>query len=267
MNVAFMTHRGTVRDENQDAVFVQGIVRAGDMDAPEICTVDSTRPVLLTVVDGMGGRVIGALASEVVANTLAEETDKNKNIFNSLPNPKEDEQALVDLFAAAARRMGDEAEAKTDPAFSDMAAVVAGILLREKGGLVFNCGDSRVYRLRDSCLDRISHDHSVVQEFFEQNEISEDEMRTHYRKNIVTLAIASYLRNEIEIYAAEVTVCKGDTFFICSDGVWEALPSQELAALLAWNTSLMEAANKLFDTLINAKCRDNVSFIICRVNN
>ena len=263
MKAALMTHRGAVRGENQDAVFVSGIVRTSDMDVPEFCDLDPmSHPILLAVIDGMGGHEGGALAARIVGETLAEKADKN-DLFGARTDIDEDEQTLRQLLAEAVRRMKTEALANS--LLSEMGAAMSGVLLREQSALAFNCGDCRVYRFSDGCLERVTRDHSIVQVLFEREEITEEEMRRHPRKNVITSSISAVSGNEFELYVRELPLREGDSFLLCSDGVWEALPSRKLTELLAQDIPLLDAACALFDALLAANCRDNVSFILWRV--
>jgi len=257
VKTALMTHRGAVRKDNQDVVFVSGIVRTGDMNTPEVCGLDLKRPALLAVIDGMGGYAGGALAASILAETLAEETEK-ENVFDAGLDIDNDERALRRLLSKAAQRM--RAEALKNPVVADMGATVSGVLLREKSALAFNCGDCRVYHFSPGCLERVTRDHSIVQMLFETEEIDEEEMRTHPKKNIVTSAVSANSLIEFELYVMELPLCEGDSFFLCSDGVWEALSSLELGALLTRMPS-SQAARVIFEALMAANCHDNVSFI------
>ena len=254
LKAVFMTHKGAVRAENQDAVFVSGIARAGDMHAPEVCDLVGL-PILLAVVDGMGGYAGGALAAKIVAETLAEETE---NVFGADIDIDEDKHVLRRLLAKAARRMKEEAE--KNPAVSEMGAVVSGLLIRERSALAFNCGDCRTYRFSGGSLERVTRDHSIVQALFEAGKIGEEEMRTHPQKNIVTSVLSVDSQIDFELHVKRLSLCEGDSFFLCSDGVWETFSSLELTALLA-RTPSPEAASGIFEALLTAECRDNVSFI------
>ena len=259
MKAALMTHRGAVRKENQDAVFVPGTVRAGDMDVPEFCDLGSReRPILLAVIDGMGGREGGALAAKIMADTFAEELE-GKDVFGARLHLDEDERALRRLLTEAAGKM--RAEALKNPLLTEMGATVSGLLLREKSALAFNCGDCRAYRFSGGYLERVTRDHSIVQALLEAEKIDEEEMRTHPQKNIVTSAVSADTCGEFDLFVKGLSLSEGDSFFLCSDGVWEALSHQELTALIARGAPSPEAARGLFDALLAAECRDNVSFI------
>jgi protein phosphatase len=232
------------------------------MNVPEVCDVVlSQRPVLLAVVDGMGGYEGGALAAKIVCEKLSENVDKG-DLFSTHLDVNEDERTLRLLLVNAALRM--KAEALNNPRLSEMGAVVSGILLREKSILAFNCGDCRAYRFSAGCLERVTRDHSRVQELFEQEEISEEEMRRHPRKNIVTSSVSVEFGDNFEFFVRELPICEGDTLFICSDGVWETLSSKKLTAIFTQDIPLSDMARELFDTLLSANCRDNVSFIMFR---
>jgi protein phosphatase len=183
MNIIYITHRGAVRPENQDALCVAETVRLGDdMSAPETLTLAKEYPILLAVIDGMGGYQGGARAAQILAATLAEGARNRR--FSSACVPEMDKNIILSMLETAAERM--RSEALNDPELSSMGATVSGVLLRDKEALAFNCGDCRTYRFSGEELERLTCDHSIVQELFEKGEIDEDEMRLHPRKNIVT---------------------------------------------------------------------------------
>jgi protein phosphatase len=255
LKVALMTHRGAVRRENQDAVFASGVIRTGDMAAPEFFDVAwEGQPVLFAVIDGMGGYQGGALAARLTAEALAGAAEK-KNTFGDRLDVAADGLVLRRILEDAGARMRDAAGRA--PELAEMGAAVSGLLLRGKGALAFNCGDCRTYRLSAGYLEKVTRDHSIVQALFEEEKISEDDMRTHPNKNIVTSAVSADPELDFQVYVKGLSLCGGDSFFLCSDGVWEALPSQDITRHLSGTRPCAE----LFGDLMAAGCRDNVSFI------
>jgi protein phosphatase len=257
LKVALMTHRGAVRTENQDALCVAGadgpgVFWVGDMEKSEVLEVNGY-PILLAVVDGLGGHNGGARAARIVAETLA--NGFKEAIANTDFDPEADRRALSSLLEKAATRM--EADAGRTLELAGMGATVAGVVIREKNALVFNCGDCRTYRFSAGELERLTREHSVVETLYEQGKIDEDEMRSHPQKNIVTSAVSAF--GEFELYVRGVSRCGEDVFFLCSDGVWETLSSRQLAQWLT--RPFPEAAEGLFQSLLAAGCRDNVSFL------
>ena len=253
MKIEFMTHRGAVRPQNQDALQLGDRIWT-NLDVPESCKLD-TLPLLISVVDGMGGYRGGEEAAEILACTLAE----GANCFAEKIDLDEDTRLLNGLLSDACKKMA--AVAHERPELAEMGAAVAGLLIRERTTLAFNCGDCRAYRFSMGELEKLTHDHSVVQQLFDNEAISEEEMRSHSRKNIVISAIGAKF-SEFELFVKPLSRMKDDAFFLCSDGVWEALSRKELTSCLS--DEAPDAPQKLFDALIRAECHDNVSFIWVR---
>jgi protein phosphatase len=249
MIVAAMTHRGAVRSENQDALCVAKKFWIGDMDAPQVLEVGEL-PLLLAVVDGMGGHKGGARAARILAQVLAEGA-----AFGAELDLEADQRALDSLLREAAGQM--KSEARKAPELASMGATVSGVVIREKNALAFNCGDCRTYRFSGGGLERLTRDHSIVQTLYEEGKIDEDEMRSHPRKNIVTSAVS--VDADVELYVKEVSRSEGDVYFLCSDGVWEAIDSYRLTQWLT--LPFARGAACLFDALLAEGCRDNVSFL------
>ena len=168
---------------------------------------------------------------------------------------------IFDILIDAAKRISDAAV--KNPELSSMGAVLAGVVFCLDAALVFNCGDCRVYRHNGKCLEKLSHDHSIVQMLCDQGEIDEDSMRTYPQKNIVTSCVSADLANS-SLYLYQVPLLQeGQKFFMCSDGVWEALSDQEIEECLSVE-STYEAACTLSKKLLELgdRCHDNISFVI-----
>jgi protein phosphatase len=99
-----------------------------------------------------------------------------------------------------------------------------------------------------------------VQELFDCGEISEEEMRTHPCKNIITAGIIANDPSALKIFYQELPLRNGDRFFMCSDGVWEALPLIEIEETLS-DDDFITACSELQKKLLLTECRDNISFV------
>lgn len=255
MKAVIFSNKGPVREHNEDALFVAGNVISGSsMTSPLVLNVETPGGCYMAI-DGMGGYEGGERAARLIAMSFLENADE-WNI--STKTGREKISAILKL--AAHKIANDVAE---NPALSSMGAALAGIALCSDGVLVFNCGDCRAYRQQGEYLERLSHDHSVVQELCDRGEIDEEAMRTHPLKNKITACVSAD-QSILDIYFREVPKAQGgQRFFICSDGVWEALSIDELEGCLA-GKSIFEAAGVLSMKLIELddKCRDNISFVI-----
>jgi protein phosphatase len=243
-----------VRRENQDALCVNGLVRQNDMDSCEVAEI-AEYPALFAVIDGMGGYNGGAIAARVLADELARVDDAG-GVFD----PARDGEVIRGALASASGQMASIA--RQNPDLSQMGAAVAGLILRERGVTAFNCGDCRAYRMSGAEMERVTRDHSVVQELFDIGEIDEDAMRTHPRKNIVTSAVTADASETPELYVRGLSRIERDDYFICSDGVWEAMPARVLGAALGG--VFPKSADYLGKQLLSLECRDNISFIFLK---
>ena len=92
-------------------------------------------------------------------------------------------------------------------------------------------------------------------------EIEEDDMRTHAKKNIITACVSAQV-GDLNIYFREIPYKGNERFLVCSDGVWEAMPIDDIEACLCENT--LDTASKIVKKLFNLQeeCRDNISLII-----
>ena len=248
MNAMFYTNKGCVRKANEDALFVGGVAVCGvDMSAPSQIELE-TKKEIFCVIDGMGGYFGGAAAARITAQAFqsAKESDDKIWLESALRTASE-------WMCEAARRA---------PELRDMGATLAGAVIdRDKNSIfAFNLGDCRVYRFQGGFLDKLTHDHSHVQALFDCGEISEEEMRTHPNKNIVTSSINASDFSAPEFSCREFPLKDGDKFFACSDGVWEALPIEEIEKTLSGD-DILAACSELQNKLFSAECGDNVSFV------
>jgi protein phosphatase len=222
-------------------------------------------PALFAVIDGMGGYNGGALAARVLGGELARARD-----IGGAFDPARDGEAIRGALTRASEQMASIARQNQD--MSQMGAAVAGLILRERGATAFNCGDCRVYRVNGGEMERITKDHSVVQALFENGDIDEDAMRTHPRKNIVTSAVTANVQEVPELYVRGLSRVEYDDYFICSDGVWEAMPARALGAALGDGFpeggfpegGFPDCADYLRRQLLSLECRDNISFIFLK---
>ena len=250
MIAAFMSHRGSVREDNQDRLQLGAHVISTETQQPMNISLEKS-PLLVSVIDGMGGYEGGARAAQILAALLSD-------ISRLLPDASAEQDAdfIEETLHKAATMM--QKEALGDPQLKNMGATLAGLILREKSVLAFNCGDCRVYRFTSGYLEKITHDHSIVQRLCDEGEITEEEMRHHPNKNIVLSAISGAENETFTLYTKTLSRCDSDEFFLCSDGVWEMLETKQLEEYLSLGRA---GISKIADALFAAKCRDNISFI------
>lgn len=254
MKAVFYSHRGTLRQKNEDAILAAGcIVSEAQMEVPAIVLSDCNNS-LFVVADGMGGYEGGALAARMLLLSLLDRLGGDDAV---------DEGLLRNIFREVTEQMRKTAE--TNMSLGGMGTTIAGLAVREGEANIFNCGDCRVYRFRGGYLDKLSHDHSVVQRLVDSGEISEDEMRKHPRKNMVTSAVkADSGINGVSVFFRKYATVTGEKFFLCSDGVWETLALEELEECLR-DEDMVKGCDSLRRRLLDSDCQDNIAFVFAEI--
>lgn len=223
------TDRGRVRALNEDALLAY--------------------PPLFLVADGMGGHEAGDLASRVAVEEFS-------HLVGRAGATADEVHACFDRTARRVR--SEVAPGRT------AGTTVAGVAVADHDGaaywLVFNVGDSRVYRWAEGVLEQISVDHSLVQEHVDAGRMTEDEARVHPERHVITRAVGTGSVPEPDYWMIPAAVA--DRVLICSDGLTSELDDAVLARVLASVTDPQGAAQELVAAALAAGGRDNVTVVV-----
>lgn len=207
---------------------------------------------IFAVADGMGGHAAGDRASAAVTERLAREAGPFAELALL-------EQAFIDAGAAI------DALAEGIPI--GVGTTVTGVALvndaAEPSFLVFNIGDSRVYRFDRNELFQVTVDHSVVQELIDAGLISAEDAHSHPESNVITRALGFHDEPLPDIW--RISARPGMRMLICSDGLTRELGDERLRLHLASGMSAAETASALVDAALAAGGRDNVTVVVLDV--
>jgi serine/threonine protein phosphatase PrpC len=208
-------------------------------------------PPLFVVADGMGGHGAGDLASRIAIEEMSACA------------------ALRPLFAEAVLTSLEQANRHIieRDAANRMGTTVTGLAALETAGgdhlMVFNIGDSRVYRLADNRFEQLTVDHSEVQELVLAGVITREQARIHPRRNVVTRALGSDTGLLPDHWL--LPAIGGDRYLICSDGLFSELPDEVILPLLSVGVP-QQAADALVAAANNAGGRDNVTVVVVDID-
>jgi len=212
-------------------------------------------PPLYAVADGMGGHGSGDVASALAIDALT-------SCVRLLPLS---EDAVLATLYEANRAIVDATVERGEA--DGMGTTVTGLALIETSGgghmMVFNIGDSRVYRLADGRLDQITVDHSEAQELVVAGHLTRDEARTYPRRNIVTRALGSDPPPTPDHWL--LPAIAGDRYLLCSDGLFSELPDDQILSLLKAGEP-QHAADTLVAAANDAGGRDNITVIVADID-
>jgi PPM family protein phosphatase len=230
---AARTDTGRQRNANEDSLF--------------------TRAALFVVADGMGG----AQAGEVASKTAAESFDRE------LPQAPP-ERILRETIEAANRTIHERA--REDPELAGMGTTITAAILDPEAEAVAigHVGDSRAYRLRGGRFERLTRDHSLVEEMRRKGQLTDAQAEDHPQRSIITRALGP--EPEVEVDVQTVPAQPGDVFLICSDGLTTMLGDEQIGRLLSRATSMESAVRALVDEANRAGGRDNITVVAFRLD-
>ena len=246
------THLGNYRNINEDSLLLHNsIIQKKAMDSFQYSIFQGSN-LIFAIADGMGGHEKGEVASYSVLEHLL----KNKDSIHTIKDLRTQIFLSKEVLNVAAQKNES----------SGMGTTLSGIFLSNKNSYIFNIGDSRVYRIERRNLKRITEDHSEVFDLYKSGKITEDQLRTHKRKNILTSAlVGDYTKNKPELFEKELEHELGNMFLICSDGLWEGIPTETIQKIFLDNNREEEICNQLINFSLKYSGMDNISFILIKI--
>ena len=213
---------------------------------------------LAVVADGMGGYRAGEIASSIAAACMQEHFATWLAVSGTNARSRAIRGAMRRYVRSANQAI--MAVADQQPECAGMGTTLVFGVFQAERVLVGSIGDSRCYRLRGRNLERITHDHSVLQEQIDAGLISESEAQFAPNRNLVTRALGFPGSGELDVF--ELVPEPGDLYLLCSDGLTDMLPDRRIAELLLAARSIDAGASSLIDAANEAGGRDNVSVLL-----
>lgn len=226
-----LTHVGNVRAVNEDAVLAK----------PDIG--------LWAVADGMGGHLVGDVASRKIIEAL-DALEQRAELSDYVDTV---EDAVLDIN----QKMLDYAEVMFES--GTMGSTLVVLLLKERVGVCLWVGDSRLYRFRNQQLQQLSRDHSQVEDMIEQGLLTRESAIDYPHKNVITRAVGveNNLYVDINLFTSQL----GDSFLLCSDGLYNCVSDEEIQQALTLRDPATITAQLIDKALANG-APDNVSVIV-----
>ena len=234
------TDVGCVRQNNEDKAgfrFLEG----------------SNTDFLAILADGMGGYERGEDASAIMVDTL---------IGDNVPEMSKDPSHWLSdkVNKANSHIYGLSSQEQTV-----MGTTCSALLIWKKQIYFAHVGDSRIYLFAEGKLKQLTCDHTVVGEMMRSGGITAAEAAVHPQRSILTQAIGTSPQVKPDIFNLMDPVRKGDRFLLCSDGLYDLVPDDEICRLLA-QPSLRKAALSLVETAKKHGGYDNITVVIVEIN-
>ena len=241
IEAAGITHRGTVREGNEDCIAIGLWVSQETMQAARYFEHDLDESFACLVADGMGGHNDGEQASLLVAKNLS------RRLLVLGPS----------AVTSAVKAVNAElyANVREHPERAGMGSTVVGLVAHEQRLAIFNVGDSRAYRVGEKGLVQLSVDDSMSPSW-------KPGAGAERSTKLLQCFGGRTTFTDIEPNLHREACAPGNTYLLCCDGLYETLLEEEIAALVG--ADLKASVEALLRAALDKKARDNVTIALVR---
>lgn len=235
-----VSHIGNSRRMNQDNFICNGQYlgsQSDELSFPIIGCVPTNDKSVFGIFDGMGGEECGEIASLIAAQNAS-----------SLAITRD---AIADLLKYCADANESICKYASDNAVSSMGTTAALLAFTDKGIALCNIGDSKIFRFANGKMKQISVDHVAVTAHDKKPPLSQN-LGIDPTEMIISPYVAKGHYNVDDIY------------LICSDGLTDMVSENDITEILR-KTSYDDVVNKLLDAALDNGGLDNITVILCKV--
>jgi len=249
LRVVGLTDVGKVREHNEDTI-------SGDADIG-----------LLVLADGMGGYKAGEVASGIAVKTIASLVREQMQLENmSCPDVDSGLSRASIILRDAVQRANKiiYQTARSQPQCEGMGTTVVAALFFDNKVTIAHVGDSRLYRVQGGRFERITMDHSLLQELVDRGLYSAEEAQRAANKNYVTRALG--VEPSVDVEVREVPAQKGEVYMLCSDGLSDMVEDEDIHLTIStFGANLDNVARQLIQLANDNGGRDNISVVMAHV--
>lgn len=229
-----LTDVGRERDHNEDTFLVDEALG------------------LFLVADGMGGHRAGEVASALARDTVHEYVKSGSGAARS------------DMLDQAIRRANQRVvrEGNSNRSQKGMGTTIVALVTDGDALVIAHAGDSRCYRFRDGALQRMTRDHSLIEELGGDDPAVMAALASY--SNVITRALGTAPDTAPDVRRESVKA--GDMFLLCSDGLCGPVDDAALQRLLAEGGSLDEQCKRLIAEANERGGPDNISVVLLRAD-
>lgn len=241
------SHIGKIRKNNED--YCKG----------EVIELESGSIGIFAIADGMGGHKKGEVASKLSVENIICFLKENLLQNNSIKIDYIDDilkQAYNNVNSIVYNKSLDSEE------FEGMGTTLTTAIVYKDNLYVANVGDSRCYLLDNDRFDKITIDHSLVEELVRANVITEEEARIHPRRNHITRAMGTEEMVLVDIFKCKLK--KEDTILLATDGLTGFVEDKQIKDIILNGEDIDTISKNLINIANDISGKDNVSVILIK---
>lgn len=245
--VVGLVDKGTGNEKNDDRMLIGRIILDSGMHSEFFST-----PFHCVICDGVGGERGGDKAAEFVLKQFVIES------VNNISSADE----MINWLSIVNNKLLDYQ--KQEQA-GGMKTTIVGIGIYDDKVIIYNSGDSRLYRLRNDILFQLSEDHSIAQEMIMQGLITDNIEEELMNCSRITRCLGSDSVKPPYVKQINVSALINDTYLLCSDGLWGFVVNDDIEEILKSENSLEEKVKMLYELAERNGSSDNISIAIINI--
>lgn len=243
------SHMGKVRKNNED--YCMG----------EIIQTDDDCIGVFALADGMGGHKKGEVASKIAVESIIDFLKENISQSGGIKMDYLDD-IIKQGYNYANKKI--YTKALEDNSCEGMGTTLVVAVIYKNDVIIANVGDSRGYLLKGDSFRRITKDHSVVEELVNAHLITEEEARSHPRRNQITRAMGAEEIIIVDIFREKVE--KDDILLLATDGLTGCVEDESIKNIIKQDKDIKEICQGLINEANNNSGKDNISVILSKID-
>ncbi len=255
LNVASLSHAGMTGKNNEDRFAVSSY------------TLEGEKPVLFAVIsDGIGGHRAGEVAAELAVSYIVEKVSQS--------NGRDPLHIMESAIHSASEAIASRSASKQEQ--QGMGATCACAWVDGERLYIAYVGDSRIYLVRDGSIQRLTIDHTWVQEAVERGIITLEQAHDHPNVHVIRRHLGSVELPDVDTrlrlngdedteqaQSQQGTRLKaGDTLLMCTDGLTDLVWDDEILRLILTRNTLKSAAEDLVEQANERGGHDNITVVL-----
>jgi serine/threonine protein phosphatase PrpC len=225
---------------------------------------------IFIVADGMGGHAFGEVAAQIGVDVvhrvlLQDHQDPDETRLMREVEVEDGADRLRERLRYAMNQasISIRMKSKEIPGSENMGTTLVVLVIDDDQAHLAHVGDSRAYLVRHGKLQRLTRDHTIVQQEIDAGRLTPELARLVPHKNILTQSVGFH--GPVEPDSSTRFVEAGDTFILCSDGLTDALEDAQILRIAVDNPHDM-LADTLVQAALSAGADDNVTVLVVHVH-
>lgn len=223
---------------------------------------------LFVVADGMGGHSSGEVASAMAVHTIRSILAHEQDLLDEDRGDDPTWHMEICMLLEYAVHVACEqiyTKGLQEPEKKGMGTTVVSLLIVGDRGYIAYVGDSRIYLLRGGIVYQLTEDHSLMNELIRQGKITAeafDDSPYAQFKHAMTRAVGP--NETVEVDTLDFDMIPGDSFLLCSDGLYEYLDDTDISRMLSL-TEVKDIPGRLIDMANTRGGKDNITALVIQV--